>query len=60
MYQSTNPFGYDESVLNSDEDFEPYGFASPRLAESAWSQANSLGSTEFRGPTAASALASLD
>ena len=32
MYQSRNPFGYDESVLQSDDDFEPYGFDSPRLA----------------------------
>ena len=35
MYQSRNPFGYDESVLQSDDDFEPYGFDSPRLAEVA-------------------------
>jgi hypothetical protein len=60
VYRSTNPFGHDESVLNSVEDFEPYDFASPRLAEPAWGQANSLGSAEFRGPIAASALAALD
>jgi hypothetical protein len=38
MYHFRNPFGYDESVLQSDDDFEPYGFDSPRLAESAWNR----------------------
>lgn len=39
MYTAPTPFGYDESVLASDEDFEPYGFGSPHLAEAAWEPA---------------------
>lgn len=60
MYPSTNPLGYDESILNSDEDFEPYGFASPRLAEPAWGKASAPGTADFRGPIGAAALEALD
>jgi hypothetical protein len=56
MYQSRNPFGYDESVLESDEDFEPYGFNSPRLAEVAWSPERALRRRDFSRVVEAAAL----
>ena len=31
--QSIYPPGYQEAILDSDEDYEPYGFLAARLAE---------------------------
>lgn len=47
MYQARNPFGYNESVLESDDDFEPYGFDSPRLAEVPWNPEGTLRGRDF-------------
>lgn len=32
MRHPYDPAGFDEAILRSDDDFEPYGFAQPQLA----------------------------
>ncbi|MCU0836461.1 MAG: hypothetical protein MUC77_18820 [Chromatiaceae bacterium] len=32
MRHTYDPAGFDEAILRSDDDFEPYGFAQPQLA----------------------------
>ncbi len=32
MRHSNDPTGFFDAILSSDDDFEPYGFAAPRLA----------------------------
>jgi hypothetical protein len=60
MYQSLNPFGYDESVLHSDDDFEPYGFGGQHLARVSWSLDGAPRSREFREVIEASVLAGME
>jgi len=35
MSNVINRMGYEESILYSDDDYEPYGYASPRVAQVA-------------------------
>jgi hypothetical protein len=60
MHQSRNPFGYDESVLKSDDDFEPYGFDSPRLAEVARNSENTMQGRNFRQVIEATVLMGIE
>jgi hypothetical protein len=60
MYQSLNPFGYEESVLQSDDDFEPYGFGDQHLAQAARSLDGAPRGRDFREVIEASVLAGME
>jgi hypothetical protein len=60
MHQSLNPFGYDESVLQSDDDFDPYGFGSQRLAQVGWSPGGAPGKRYFCEVIEAAVLAGME
>jgi hypothetical protein len=59
MHQSLNPFGYDESVLQSDDDFEPYGFGGQQLAPVTWALDSAPRRRDFREVIEASVLAGM-
>ena len=59
MHQSLNPFGYDESVLQSDDDFEPYGFGSQRLTQVGWSPGGAPRKHDFPEVIEAAVLAGM-
>ncbi len=60
MYHPLNPFGYDESVLQSDDDFEPYGFGGQRLAQADWSTHGAPRKRDFREVIEASVLTGME